>query len=285
MDGSKGSSEGRGANFDAIRLSGKDAIDRAMESGDPAIAEEAFREIDAQLKSTEAPRDRANILLRKAALYGVLGRFDDARKQMNIALQEAPNDSFTRMQFDFMSGEFYDDEGRPKEAYDHLTEALAKHVKELGDPELRVIYESTQVRRGFNLIRLDRHQEAVPILEEVLSFKLAPANRSVVLASLGECYLALKELEKARDCLEEASKIGLTSQSAGQVHYNLGIVYAFLGLLSESKREFQICEQHATEYGIYGFPVVKVYGWLSRICKGLGEMAESERYARLARPI
>jgi tetratricopeptide (TPR) repeat protein len=118
--------------------SSESAIDRAMESRDPVLAEEAFREFDARLKSTEAARDRANLLFGKAVLYGALRRFDDARREMNSALRQAPDDWFTQMQFDFVSGDLYDDEGKPKEAYDRLTEALAKHVKALGGPELRV---------------------------------------------------------------------------------------------------------------------------------------------------
>jgi tetratricopeptide (TPR) repeat protein len=77
-------------------------------------------------------------LFGKAVLYGALRRFDDARREMNSALRQAPDDWFTQMQFDFVSGDLYDDEGKPKEAYDRLTEALAKHVKALGGPELRV---------------------------------------------------------------------------------------------------------------------------------------------------
>ena len=260
-------------------------IDRAMESRDPTLAEEALREFDARLKSTEAGRERSNLLFRKAVLYGALKRFDDARKEMNIALQEAPDDWFTQMQFDFISGDLDDDEGKPKEAFDHLTEALAKHGNVLHDPELRVIYESTQTRRGSNLIRLGRFQEAVPILEEVLSFDLSAPNRAIVLAKLGRCYTASGEWEKVREFLEEACAIGLTGEWAAQSHYSLGIAYAYLKLLQESRREFQVCEDNSAEYSTYGLSIVKVYDWLFRVCRHLGDKSASEHYARLARPI
>jgi tetratricopeptide (TPR) repeat protein len=262
----------------------KSLFDRAMESRDPALAEEALRDFDSQLRSTESLQKRASLLFGKAVLYGVLKRFDDARKQMNITLQEAPEDCLTRLMFDFISGDLDDDEGKPKEAYEHLTEALAKHAKYLDDPANRIFYESAQMRRGFSLFLLNRFEEAVPILQQVLSFKLLPSKRSAVLARLGLCYGELKEWQKARDCLEEACKIGVTSESAWQVHYGLGVVYAYLRLLSESKREFQMCEEHMEEYAAYGLQVLKVYDWLSRICKALGEKAEAEHYARLALP-
>jgi len=255
-----------------------------MESGNPALADEAFREIDAQLKSCVDPPERANLILRKAALYGVLERFDDAREQLDAALKEAPEDPFTRIQFDFIAGNLDDDEGKSQEAYEHLTEALAKHALALIEPELRPIYENAQLRRGFNLIWLGRFQEAALILEEALSFKLNLQNRSIVLVRLGRCYTELTEWERARGYLEDAREIGLVRESEGQAHFYLGVVYAYLGLFPESKREFQICEEHAAEYGVYGFSIVEVYGWLFRVCKELGEKVEAEKYARLARP-
>jgi tetratricopeptide (TPR) repeat protein len=259
-------------------------IDRAMESRDPALAEEAFRELDLRLSGTEAPRERANLLFRKAVLYGVLKKFGEARKEMHAALQEAPSDWFTRMQFDFIDGDLYDDEGDSKQAYERLTEALAKHATALGDPELHVIYESAQIRRAFNLVRLGQNQQAVPILEEALSFELDARKRALVLARLGRSYAAPSDWEKVRESLEEAFKIGLAGEWAAQSHYSLGIAYAYLHLLRESKQEFRICEEHALEYGAYGLSILKVYDWLSRICKVLGENAEAEHYARLARP-
>jgi tetratricopeptide (TPR) repeat protein len=252
--------------------------------GKPRPGDEAFREIDAQLKSCVDPPERANLILRKAALYGVLERFDDAREQLDAALKEAPEDPFTRIQFDFIAGNLDDDEGKSQEAYEHLTEALAKHALALIEPELRPIYENAQLRRGFNLIWLGRFQEAALILEEALSFKLNLQNRSIVLVRLGRCYTELTEWERARGYLEDAREIGLVRESEGQAHFYLGVVYAYLGLFPESKREFQICEEHAAEYGVYGFSIVEVYGWLFRVCKELGEKVEAEKYARLARP-
>jgi hypothetical protein len=102
---------------------------------------------------------------------------------------------------------------------------------------------------------------------------------------LGRCYTEPSQWCKVRDCLEEAIQIGLTGEWAAQSHYSLGIAYAHLRLLQESKREFTICEEHAAEYSGYGLPVLKVYDWLSRVSKALGESRAAERYARLARPI
>jgi len=263
----------------------ENVVDRAMESRDPASAEEAFRHFEAQLKATEAPRDRANILYGKAVLYGALGRFDDARKEARIALQQAPDDWFTQMQYDFITGGLDDEEGKTVEAYEHLTQALAKHANALRDPDLRFIYENAQLRRGSSLVRLGRMEEAVPILEEALSFKLDSGTRALVLARLGRCYTGPSQWEKVRDCLEEALKVPLIAEWAAQSHYSLGIAYAYLRRLKESKHQFQICEEHAEEYAKYGLPLLRVYDWLSRICKALGEKTESERYARLARPI
>jgi tetratricopeptide (TPR) repeat protein len=255
-----------------------------MESGDPAMAEEAFREIEAQLTATGSPRDRANLIFGRAGLYGALRKFDDARTQLSIALQESPDDPFTQMQFDLSHGLLFDQECRPREAYERLTAALSKHAKTLRNPELRDLYEDAQQRRGFDLVRIERFQEAVPILEEVLSFDLEPEIRGCALADLGICHLKLQEYERARDFLVEASSTSAGRRWDGQVHYYLGVAYSHLRLLRDAKREFQICEQHSPEYGVQGFPLNNVYAWLSQVCKSLGEQAESEHYARLSSP-
>jgi hypothetical protein len=75
----------------------KDVIDRALESGDPATAEEAFREIDLRFQSLTSVKERADLLMRKAVLYEKVDRIDDARKQLRAALDEAPDDPDVRL--------------------------------------------------------------------------------------------------------------------------------------------------------------------------------------------
>jgi tetratricopeptide (TPR) repeat protein len=291
---------------------------RALQTRDPATAEEAFREIDIQLRSLADASEKANLILRKAVLLGILHRFDDARRQLDLALEEAPDDPDVRFQFDFIGGTLCDEEGKPSEAVARLTTVLSNFGERLAKPEGRFFYEDIQLRRGFDLACLSRFQEASLLLEESLSFELKSEDRSRVLSSLGLCCRELKDYERARHFLEEsltfdlkseersrafsnlglccselkdyerakdyflqALEIGLTKEWEGHVHFYLALSYAHLNLFREAKREFQLCEVRAAEYQLQ---IQNVYKWLSWVCKGLGERAEAEKYARLSRP-
>jgi tetratricopeptide (TPR) repeat protein len=260
---------------------GNDLVDRAVESGDPAIAEEAIREVDLRLKSASEAKDKAGLLLSKAVLNGFLHRHSDAREQLTLALEQAPTDPDVRFSFDVLDASLFDQEGRPDQAYARLTTVLSRHSERLSRPDVRSIYEDIQQRRGFDLVRIGKFQEAVPILEEVLLFRLTQEIRSAALVNLGFSYAKLENYEKARDYFEQAAAIGISKEWEGQSHYYLGVSYAQLHLLRSAKREFKLCEQHSVAYNV---SLPNIYGWLSWICKGLGEKAESERYARLARP-
>jgi tetratricopeptide (TPR) repeat protein len=265
-----------------ILESGRDIVAEAIESRDPEMAVEAIREIEARARSLQDPTEKANVLMRKAVLYGVLHRFSDARNQLRIALQEAPEDVFTQVQHDVITASLYDEEGKWKDAYENLTETFLKHAQHFNRPELRSVYEDIQQRRGFDLVRIQKFRDAIPILKEVLSFELVASLKSAVLSNLGSCYAMAEEYPNARDCFEKAIAIGLMKEWESRVHFYLGYSYAYLRLLREAKREFQWCEQQPQNE--YSMPLAKVYGWLSSICKHLGEQREAEHYARLARP-
>jgi tetratricopeptide (TPR) repeat protein len=256
-------------------------VQHVMESGDPAVAEEAFRQLDVEIESTSDDREKANLYLGKATLHGVLGQFSDARTQLELALQCAPDDADIRLQRDFIDASLYDQERKPEEAYLKLTSVLSGYSDRLSRPDVRFMYEDIQLRRGFDATSTGKFKEALPILIECLSFELKPTDKSNVLSDLGRCYSEAEEYESARDSLEQAICIGLTNESEGQAHLYLGIACARLGRFREAKKEFQLCEEKAVEYGL---EISKVYGWLSWVCKGLGERSESERYSRLARP-
>ena len=142
------------------------------------------------------------------------------------------------------------------------------------------MYEDIQQRRAFLSVTLQHFKDAIPLLKEILSFDLEKEIRSEVLAKLGLCYLELKDWSAARDHLLQARAAGVTKNAEKTFHFYLGIAYFYTDSPEEAKKEFQICESRATEYEL---PLLNVYHWLASTCKVLGEVAESERYARLAR--
>jgi len=256
-------------------------IQNAIELRDPTLARKALREIDVLLGSTPDPNERVYLLFSKSSCHGILGNFEEAREQLCLALQQEPEDPDIRLTFEFNGGLLCQQEGNYREALEKFSAVLSGHAERLSRPELRFMYEDIQQRRAFLSVTLCQFQDAVRLLQEILSFDLQADVRSDALASLALCYLELQEWELAKNSLLQARAIGVTKEREKTFHLYLGIAYFYTESLTEAKREFEICEEHAIEYQL---PTVDVYAWLSSVFKRLGEMAESERYAQLARP-
>lgn len=254
---------------------------RAPAAPDPATAKSRIEEIDRKLISSAGAKDRAGLLLNKATLLQVLDHLGEAREALRLALEQTPDDPETRLVVDYLQGLFCHQEGNASQAYLLLTKALSKHAEMLSRPDYRFAYEDIQQRRAFELFALRDCKNAIPVLEEILLFDLASRDRSAALANLGSCNATLKNFEAARKYLEQALEVGNLQEWEGTVHFDLALTYACLHLLQESKHELELCAKRAAEYHL---SLEKIYGWLARVCKGLGEKSESEHYARLARP-
>ena len=256
-------------------------IQNAIGLQDPTLARQALREIDLLLDSTPDPNERVYLLFSKSSCHGILGNFEEARQQLSLALQQETKDPDIRLTVEFNEGLLFQQEGKYREAFDRFSAVLSGHAERLRRPELRFMYEDIQQRRAFLSVTLSQFRDSIPLLREILFFDLEKEVRSDALASLGLCYLELREWELAKDDFLQASAIGVTKEREKTFHFYLGIAYFHTEALPEAKREFEICEEHASEYQL---PTLDVYGWLSSVSKRLGQMAESERYARLARP-
>jgi tetratricopeptide (TPR) repeat protein len=107
-------------------------------------------------------------------------------------------------------------------------------------------------------------------------------DRNTAVANLGICYSRLGIYEEAIELLVKSLELGLTIDWEGQAHCQLGIAYVHLSRLDEAKKELQFCEENAAKYQL---PLSVVYGWLYRVCRGLGQTEEAEHYHRLGKPV
>jgi len=255
-------------------------IRRAVELNDPDLAREALEEIDVLLGVSSDQNERVYLLFSRASCCGILGDFVEARRQLAAALDEGRGDPFAQVSFDFGTGLLFQRQGNYTKALDGFSATLFRHSQQLKRPELRFMYEDIQQRRAFLSVTLSRFRDAIPLLKESLSFDLDNELRSGALASLGLCYLELKDYENSRDQFLGAIALGLTREWEGMAHFYLGIAYFYTDMIREAKREFLLCERLAA---IHQLPIVDVYGWLSSICKRLGEASESQRYARMGK--
>ena len=255
-------------------------IQTAVESGDPRLAKKALKEIDSLLPQTQDSNQRVYLLMRKSSCYGLLGDFAQAREQLNLALREQPGDIDTKASFEFHQGVLYQHEGEYLKALEVFEALLLHYGQSVTRSDLRFMYEDIQQRRAFLCVTVERFKDAIPLLREILSFNLEKENRSEALAKLRLCYLEVKDWPAARDYLLQAREAGVTKNTEKTFHFYLGIAYFYTDSPQEAKEQFQICESRAAEYEL---PLLNVYHWLASTSKLLGEVAESQRYARLAR--
>lgn len=257
-------------------------IQTAIDSRDAVLAEEALRQIDLRLGSTIDSNERVYLFFSASSCYGILRDFKRARERLSLALQQQPDNPDTKLTFDFIGGLLCQEEGNYSAALKRLTSVLSDHAHRLKRSEFRFMYEDIQQRRAFLLVTLSEFEAAIPIFREALSFNLEEEARSDALASLGRCYCETDEWALASECLGQAQAIGLTKERERQFHFFFGIACFHTGAVIEAKREFEICEQRIAESSL---PFVEVYRWLSSVSRELGEIEESERYARMARVV
>ncbi len=256
-------------------------IQAALKSASAVDAKKALDIIDAKLYGCTSAKEQAEAILRKAVIYGVMRQFDDARRELQAAASRSPNDPDVLLQVDFLSATLYDQEGKPEAAFHELTKLAEKYRARWQEPDLTEIYQDIQVRRGLDAVTIKKFKEATAILMECLTFETDVTEKTKIVSNIGISYSELGEYQSAKYYLLRALEIGSTEDVEGLVHLHLAIAFAKLGEFQEAKNEFQKCEQRASEYG---FELSKIYGWLSWVCKQLGELSESRMYQRLVRP-
>jgi tetratricopeptide (TPR) repeat protein len=255
-------------------------IESALQSKNPVLAREALRKIDLLLTSAIDANERVYLHFTKSSLYGILRNFEKAREELCLAVEQKPKDPNAQLTFEFNSALLYQQEGNYSEALGKFHSVMLGNRQKLNQPELRFMYEDIQQRRAFLSVTLRQFQEAIPLLREIVSFDLDKEVRSDALASLGLCYLEVQQWDSAKDYFLQARALGVTKEQEKTFHFYLGIAYFYKEAFDEAKREFEICEKHAGEYQL---PTLDVYTWLSCVSRRLGDTAEAERYARLAR--
>lgn len=261
-----------------------DTIQQALQSGTPADAQDAIREIDFRLRSaggTGDTKERANLFLNKAVFLGILGRFEEAATQLELALQTESSDNEIRLQCEYIRAGMMHQEQRYDEAYAYMTAILSRYSSALTKPELQFILRDIQIYRAFELVQLARFEDALPLLRESLSYGMKSDDENTAIVNLGICCSKLRKYDEAIQWLSSALERRLTSDWEGQARCQLAIAYTHLNLLPEAKEQLEVCLQHIDEYKL---PLAFVYGWLSRVQRGLGNRSEADRYSRLARP-
>lgn len=239
--------------------------------------EDALDELASLRARTSDPEETASLWLNTAACHQGLGRLGEAWEALSEA-RRSPTSRGISLHADFLEATLYWDEGRYQQAQQRL-EMLAKaYAQELRAPDERNLYEKVQVKRGILLSQMQRDQEAVPILEEALSFALEDTDRGDVSANLGICYFSRGDKRRARDLFRVAAQYASPSYETVS-HYYLGIIESQDGAYAQALQEFLAVEPNAPNAGISRS---NVYSCLARVSRALGHVKEAERYDKLA---
>ena len=241
--------------------------------------EEALQEFIGMAQEARDRDEKAALTLNIATCYANLGRFEEARKYDRQAVAISPRDEI-RSRAAFGEAVTCWEERKFDESLRILNNMLKDYSALLRTPDFRDLYELVQRRRGALLTEFSRPGEARPILEEVLSFDLNAEDKAMFLYYLGIALFNLGERNAAKARFLELLQNSVDDYCTISGRYYLGIIYSEEGAYARALQEFERVEPHAAMADI---DKEKIYGWLARTWRLLGNRPEAERYEKLAR--
>lgn len=162
-------------------------FDRAIQLRDAGLLEDALREFELLVAARSDPMDKYSAMLGEVNCLMLMHRFEQARLRLDQALTLLPDEPDALVEVQYHRISLLVEMQEYKAAYRQLESLLKDKANLLSGPNLRHVYEGIQMRRGYLLTTLQRPQEAIPILQETLSFKLEKSELAGLKLSLGSC--------------------------------------------------------------------------------------------------
>jgi len=255
----------------------------AIELRDTGHVPEAVEELRAIASQTDDLNEKIQAFGNLVVCYRLLGSLSDARAAWQNARELASSTTEVQPDLDlyinFLDACLLNEEGKIEEASKKFTRLFHDYADAFKSPENRELYEDIQHRRANTLIELGRFREALPLLEEVITFDLPPSDKIKLLCHLGDCCIDIEDYESARRHYESAQEMGMPKEWESRSRYYLGIAYAKLDLFHKAKQEFEFCESKLAGYDL---PLRDLYKWLAFVSKRLGETDKVREYTRLS---
>jgi tetratricopeptide (TPR) repeat protein len=165
-------------------------------------------------------------------------------------------------------------EGNERETLQFIKDLEARYPKQLSMPDFSTIRDVVGTLKGILLADAGQWAEARTILEDATP---PEAWKGIHLAYLGRCYYRSCEYERAKDKLEEALKLKITSVWEGRIRYGLGLVEFCLSDKLSALRQFELALKMAdSEY----LEKSKIWEWLETTAHDLGLLDEAENYRK-----
>ena len=224
---------------------------------------------------------RAASLFEDAERCQEQGRFEDAEKLIAEAKNLVASNRQACAEIDLFRARSLLKANKGEEGLRNLTAILAEYADWFRNPNSRDVYEMVQLQRAFSLVHLERNDEALPLLEEALSFQLEREVQSVLHCHLGRCYHERSQYSLAKEHFERADALGVGDHWQAVFHYYFGYTLYELKDFQRAKRQFILSVQS----GDSGPPDSMRYAMLAAASRKLGEHSEARRYDEKAKSL
>jgi len=229
----------------------------------------------------DEPLKRAALLLEDAGRCQEQGRVEDAEKLIAEAKNLAAGNPQACAEIDLLHAISLLKANNREEGVRNLSEILAEYADWFKTPDSRDVYEMVQLQRAFSLVHLERNEEALPLLEEALSFQLERAAQSDLHCHLGRCYHERSQYSQAKEHFERADALGVGDDWRPAFHYYFGYTLYELKDFQRAKRQFILCLQS----GDSGPPASMRYAMLAETSRKVGEHSEARLYEEKAKSL
>jgi tetratricopeptide (TPR) repeat protein len=186
---------------------------------------------------------KAAYLSEEAGRFQQEGRFSDAERITAEARQLTAGNLQATAEIDLFGVISLLKENRRGEGLQKLSAMLVGYADLFKTPDGREVYEAVQLQRAFSLIHLEKKEEALPLLEEALSFQHESGVQSDLHCQLGRCYHELSRYDHAKEQFERADTLGVGEHLQPSFHYYFGYTLYELRDFQRAKRQFMLCVQ------------------------------------------
>ena len=259
-------------------------FEKAKKLEEDGRTEDALREYTAMALEAVDHDEKAALLANELKCLCRLGQLDKAEGAL-AQIRELPlRDPYVRLVVDFGEACLTALIQQPEAAASKFKAILDSNRELLAGPEQRDLYEGIQERRAFELVRLEKYDEALPILKEALSFTGEESDQQFVQFYLGVCYAAASDPNLAKESFLHAIRLGLDSQFEASARYRLARLYFNSGAFAQAK--FHLESALLVSEGVADLELKRdIYRSLSRTCHFLGEEHEERKYTKLGQSI
>ena len=234
----------------------------------------ALAELRGMADSIADVGEKSSFLLNEVVCHQMLGEITEARQVWRQARDIQPFDQGL-LYIIFYDADLCWYEGKYDEAHEKLEKLWADHAETLRLPIHRNLYELIQNKRGIFLTQCNRFGAAQPVLEEALTFELADIERGDLSFNLGRCYFYLGKMKEAKEQFLTALRVGAQEFYKIQAHYHLGIALCSERAYARALMEFELVEPQAAAAGIERHEICR---WLARTCRVLGFKDRADQY-------